>query len=194
MSLRGNGSEMSEEEMLERQREMERQRQAEQTANQIAAQEAAEMGAAEEGYWDVVRDPDISSGIPEWDDHLAEFLAVEMSGQFATGNIRYQDWKSFNWRTEQEFWVAKNEFRDRDAKLDDLDMLTMFGEKKPRMTDKMARRLRNAQSVKKMLTSLSVDARGLRSGTEIHTVSKTENTDEEEEGGRFSGVRNWLSG
>jgi hypothetical protein len=71
-------------------------------------------------------------------------------------------------------------------------MRLLYGEERPDLDDAKARRLRSAREVKKQLASLSVDARGLRSGTEIHAVAKTEDEPDEEEGGLFAGVRNYL--
>lgn len=69
----------------------------------------------------------------------------------------------------------------------------MYGEDRPELTDEMARRLRSAEDVKEMMTSLSVGARGLRSGTEIHAVAKTENQEgEEDSGGLFSRAKDAL--
>lgn len=171
------------------QQEQEEQRDLRQTATGISQSMATQADPGDEmaapGYWENIRNADIESGIEEWDEHLAEFLSVEFSGQFATGNITYEDWQRMQWRIEQEFWVAKNEFKSPDSALDDIDMEAMGYGSRPELDDSKARRLRHAMSVKKMMTSLSVDARGLKSGTEIHTVSKTEREEPDEDGKGF---------
>lgn len=187
----GNGQ-PSPEEMQQLQEEMEREREDRQTAQQLASQAASQQGAAEPGYWDVIGSPDVGRQFN--DDELEDFMATEFSSTFALGNISKQDWESWNWRTETEFWTTKNEFRDADSNMGSDDMRIMYGEERPELTDEMARRLRSASQVKKLMTSLSVDARGLRSGTEIHAVAKTENQEESEEQGRLSGLKGWLSG
>lgn len=193
MPILGNG-EPSQEELMEMQRQQQRAQREEQTANDLAAGAAREKGPAEDGYWGVLTDADISSTIEEYDEHLAEFLSAELSGQLTIGNITREDWKSLCWRTENEFWVIKNEFKDADCKLDSLDMATMGYEDRPKLTDKRARRLRHAQQPRKMMLSNSIDARGQRSGTEIHAVARTESgDDEDDDGGGSGGIRGWLS-
>lgn len=189
----GRSREPTHEEMQAMQREMERERQEEQTANSLASQAAAEQGAAKPGYWDVLTQPDIKSSVEEYDEYLEEFLSAELSGQLTIGNITREDWRGWCWRTENEFWVIKNEFKDPDSNLDSLDMVAMGYEDKPRLTDRRARRLRDTQQIRKMMLSNSIDARGQRSGTEIHAVAKTEaeDTGEDDRGG---GWKNWLSG
>lgn len=187
----GNGQ-PSPEEMRELQEEIEREREDRNTAQQLASQFASEQGAAAPGYWDVIGQPDIGREFN--DDELEDFMRTEFSNTFALGNIDKEDWESWQWQIETEFWVTKNEFRDADSRMDEDDLRIMYGEERPTLTDEKARRLRSAMQVKKIMTSLSVGARGLRSGTEIHAVAKTENHEEPEEDGRLSGIRNWLSG
>jgi hypothetical protein len=43
-----------------------------------------------------------------------------------------------------------------------------------------------------MMLSNSIDARGQRSGTEIHAVAKTEAGDEEDDDGSGSRISRWL--
>lgn len=161
-------------------------------AQQLATQAAADRGAAEEGYWRVIGDPDIKRQRFETQEHLHDFVATEMSDKFALGNIKHADWESWKWQIENEFLVMRNEFADADTKLDDVDMATMYGESRPTLTNERARRLRGAMQVKKMMTSLSIGARGLRSGTEIHAVAKTEQPDQESEDGFLSGLKSRL--
>lgn len=193
MPILGNG-EPTQEELMEMQAEQQRRQKEENTANELAAGAAREQGAAEDGYWGVLTDADISSDIEEYDEHLKEFLSAELSGQLTIGNITREDWKSWCWRTENEFWVIKNEFKDPDCKLDSLDMAAMGYEDRPKLTDKRARRLRDTQQVRKMMLSNSVDARGQRSGTEIHAVAKTESQEDEGDDGGGGRISNWLSG
>lgn len=181
--------------LMREQDQRDRDQHARQMAGGAAQQAMAEGEFAAPGYWDVIGDPDIERENFEDDEHLGEFVATEMSDKFALGNITYGDWQSWNWRIENEFFAIKNEFADGDAKLDDADMATMYGERRPRLTNERARRLRSAMQVKKMLTSLSVGARGLRSGTEIHAVARSESGPEEEEAqGRLSKAKQWLAG
>ena len=179
------------EEMAELQQQMEEQRENRQQANSLAQQAAAERGAAEDGYWGMVGDPDVDrTELP--DDHLEDFLSAELSDKFALGNITQSDWESWNWKIENEFWVIKNEFRQAESDLTDSDERIMYGAERPQMDNETARRLRNTMQVKKMMTSLSKNARGLRSGTEIHAVSKTESANEEDESGFFGSVKDKL--
>ncbi len=84
--------------------------------------------------------------------------------------------------------------RGPDTSLQDDDMRMLYGEERPDLDDAKARRLREAREVKKMQVSLSKDARGLKSGTEIHAVARTEDSgDDDEGGGLFAGVGNYLS-
>lgn len=180
------------EEMQQMQKEMEQEREDRNTAQQLASQFAGQEGAAKPGYWDVIGQPDIGRQFA--DDELEDFMRTEFSSTFALGNIDKEDWESWQWQIETEFWVTKNEFRDADSKMEDDDLRIMYGEERPELDNEKARRLRSAMQVKKIMTSLSVGARGLRSGTEIHAVAKTENQEESEEEGKLSGVKNWLSG
>jgi len=147
------------------------------------------------GYWDVIGDPDIARERFEDDEHLGEFVATEMSDKFALGNITYGDWQSWQWQIENEFFTLKNEFQSSGSKLDAVDMATMGYGKRPKLTDERARRMRSAMQVKKIMTSLSVGARGLRAGTEIHAVARSESPEtEEEEQGRLAQAKQWLTG
>lgn len=193
MSILGRNSEPSQEEMLAMQQEQERAREERNTANQLAQAAAREEGTAKPGYWGVLTNPDIGSDIEEYDQYIEDFLSSELSGQNTIGNISRQDWLSWNWRIEYEMWMVKNEFKDPDCGLDSVDMAAMGYEDKPVLTDTMARRLRSAEHARKMMLSNSIDARGQRSGTEIHAVARTEDGpgDEDEDGG--GGWRGWLS-
>ena len=188
----GNGRGENPEEAMKQREEAEARSQSMSTANQLAGQYAGQMGPTAPGYWDVIGDPDIARGLELDDEYLDEFVATEMSDKFALGNIKYRDWESWQWQIENEFWTMRNEFQDQDSKLDDVDMATMYGERRPKFTNERARRLRSASQVKKMMTSLSVGARGLRSGTEIHAVAKTEQPAEDEETGLLGGIKKKL--
>jgi hypothetical protein len=182
----------SPDEMRQMQEEMEQAREDRQTAQQLASQAAMENRGKEPGYWDIIGDPDIARMVD--DQELEDYVATEFSNSFALGNISKSDWESWQWQIETEFWTMLNEFK-RNRKMGDDDMRIMYGEEKPELTDEMARRHRSAMQVKKMFTSLSVNSRGLRSGTEIHAVAKTENTDDDDEdSGTINSVKNWLSG
>lgn len=191
MALLGN-DEPTQEELMDMQEERQRQQGDENTARQLATSAVRDQGAAKEGYWDILTEPDVATDIEEYDDHIEDALSAEFSGQLAIGNIDKSDWESFTWRVENQTFVTKNEYQDTDSNLDSLDMLSMYGEKKPRLTDKMARRLRAAELPRKMMLSNSIDARGQRSGTEIHAVARTEagqDEDGDDSGGRLS---RWL--
>jgi hypothetical protein len=181
---------MSEEEYREIQEQMQREQEDRNTAQQLASSAAMDQQPDKEGYWEVIGKPDIGRTID--DQHLEDYLATELSSAFALGNISYQDWQSWQWQTENEFWTLRNEFKDGDSNLEDDDMRMMYGEDKPELTDERERRLRSAMQVKKLKTSLSIDAEGLRRGTEIHAVAKTEDSGEDDDGGRFSGIKGWL--
>lgn len=181
------------EKALERQREEQRRQQDESTARSLASGAATQQGTASAGYWDMLGDPDLDH--PEWSDSLEAFAKAELSRAFALGNISRKDWHNLELRIENEFWQIKNEMRGPDTSLSDDDMRLLYGEERSDLDDAAARRLRAAQEVKKMLTSLGVDARGLRSGTEIHAVARTEDGNEsDEDGGLFAGMSNYLSG
>lgn len=178
------------EQLLREQAERQREQADEQTARDLARGAAMDDAAAAPGYWDVIGDPDIKRGAAS--EHLDDFLATELSDKFALGNITHGDWKSWTWQIETEFWTMRNEMQDQDSELDEVDMAAMYGEQRPVLTNERERRLRSAMQVKKVMTSLSVGARGLRSGTEIHAVAKTENPEQQEEGGFLSGVKERL--
>ena len=194
MNVMGNGQEPTQEDLAAMQAEMEKEREERNMAQNLASSAAMDQPAAAPGYWDVIGKPHI--GRDYEDDGLEEFTKTEFSRMFALGNISRADWQSWNWRVETEFWTMKNEFKDADSKMGDDDLRIMYGEDRPTMDNEAARRLRGASQVKKLMTSLSVDARGLRSGTEIHAVAKQESSDDGdgEDGGRLSGMKNWLSG
>lgn len=193
MSVLGGDGQPTQEQLAEMQAEMERDREERNMAQNLASSAAMDQPAAAPGYWDVIGQPHIGRDFE--DDGIEEFTATEFSRMFALGNISRADWQSWNWRVETEFWTMKNEFIDQDSNMGDDDLRIMYGEDRPVMDNEAARRLRGASQVKKLMTSLSVDARGLRSGTEIHAVAKQESGDEpDEEDGRLSGVKNWLSG
>ena len=191
----GLGPQISESERqraLEDQEQRQRRQQDEQTARSLAQGAATQQGTAAPGYWDVIGDPDLDHA--DWEDSLEAFTQGELSRAFALGNISRKDWHDLQLRTENEFWQIKNEMKGPDTSLDDDDMRMLYGEERAELTDDRARRLRSAREVKQMLTSLSVDSRGLRSGTEIHAVARTEDGGEEETaGGLFAGIGSYLS-
>jgi len=177
----------------ERQREEQRRQQDESAARSLASGAAQQMGAAAPGYWDVIGDPDLDD--PQWGDSMEAFTKGELSRAFALGNITRKEWKNMELRVENEFWQIRNEMKGPDTAIEDDDMRLLYGEERPELDDAKARRLRSARDVKKMLASLSVDARGLKSGTEIHAVAKTEDSDgEDDEGGLFAGMTSYLQG
>jgi len=174
------------EEMRAMQEEMEKEREARQQAQQIASQAAMEGQAAEPGYWKTIGQPDVGDG-----DNLEAFTETEFSNKHALANITYEDWESWGWRIETEFWTMLNEMHDQDSKMDDDDLRIMYGEERPTLTNEKARKLRSASQVKKLMTSLSINAKGLESGTQIHTVAKTEQQEEPEE--EQSRIGRWKS-
>lgn len=175
-------------------RERRRDEQDEQTARQLAQRGASDASVAAPGYWDMLGDPDIDT--EEWGGELEPFVKGELSRAFALGNITRDEYRNLQLRIENEFWQVQNEMRGPASKLGDDDMRMMYGEERADLNDNAARRLRSAREVKKNLTSLSVDGRGIRSGTEIHAVARTEdgNPDDEDSGGLFASVGNYLSG
>lgn len=185
----GNGQ-PSQEELMEMQEQREKEREDRQTAQSLASQAASQKGAAEPGYWRVIGDPDISREFE--DDGLDEFAATEFANPYALGNIDKSDWESLSWRIETEFWTMRNEFQDKEGKMGDDDLRIMYGEERPSLDNEKARRLRTASEVKKLYSSLSIGARGLRSGTEIHAVAKTENDEPDEEKGRINRLKSAL--
>ena len=178
------------EQALERAREERKREQDESTARQLASGAASQQGTAAPGYWDMLGDPDLDH--PAWGDSIEAFTKAELSRAFALGNISRKDWQNMELRIENEFWQIQNEMRGPDTSLKDDDMRLLYGEERADLDDSSARRLRSAREVKKMLTSLSVDARGLRSGTEIHAVARTEDGREDDEGGLFAGLGGYL--
>ena len=177
----------------ERMREEQREQQDEQTARQLASGAATQQGVAAPGYWDMLADPDLDDEALGGD--LEPFVKGELSRAFALGNITRKQWEDMQLRIENEFWQIQNEMRGPDSTLEDDDMRMLYGGARPDLDDNAARRLRSGREVKKNLTSLSVDARGLKSGTEIHAVARTEDgTGDEEAGGLFASVGDYLSG
>lgn len=191
MSLGPSISRKDRERAIERQREEQRRQQDENTARSLAQGAATQQGTAAPGYWDMLGDPDLDD--PAWGDNLEPFVQGELSRAFALGNVSRKDWHNMQLRIENEFWQLQNEMRGPDTSLADDDLRLLYGEDRPDLTDSKARRLRSAREVKQMLTSLSVDARGLRSGTEIHAVARTEDGSGDDDGGLFAGMKDYLS-
>lgn len=192
-SLGPSISKKEREEARERAREEQRRQQDENTARSLASGAATQQGTAAPGYWDMLGDPDLDD--PQWGDSIEAFTKGELSRAFALGNISRKDWHNMELRVENEFWQIQNEMRGPDTSLEDDDMRMLYGEERADLDDTKARRLRSAREVKKMLTSLSVDARGLRSGTEIHAVARTEDGDgDDDEGGLMASMSSYLSG
>ena len=156
------------------------------------AQEQAMRMAQEqdrEGYWRVVTDADVGR---DGEDELPEFIASETTGMLALGNITRPEYHGNQWRIENQFDTIQNEFLDADSPIDEIDAATMFGSARPKGTDEAYRRLRSAEMAAKQMHSLSINAQGLRSGTEIHTVAKSEKIADDEDGGMLSGVKRKL--
>lgn len=175
------------------QREEQRQQEDERTARTLAQGAATQQGTAAPGYWEMLGDPDLDH--PQWGDNLEAFTKPELSRAFALGNITRSHWQDLQLRTENEFWQIQNEMRGPDTALEDDDMRLLYGEERPDLDDAAARRLRSAREVKKMILSLSIDRQGLRSGTEIHAVARTEDGNEDEDGGgAFSRLGEYLGG
>lgn len=192
-SLGPSISKKEREQARERAREEQRRQQDENTARSLAQGAASQQGTAAPGYWDMLGDPDLDD--PQWGDSIEAFTKGELSRAFALGNISRKDWHNMELRVENEFWQIQNEMRGPDTSLEDDDMRMLYGEERADLDDTKARRLRSAREVKKMLTSLSVDARGLRSGTEIHAVARTEDGDgDDDEGGLMASMSSYLSG
>jgi len=184
-------SKQEREKALERQQERQRQQQDEQTARSLASGAATQQGTAAPGYWDMLADPDIDD--PAWDDQLEAFVKTEMSRAFALGNITRSEYNDLQLRIENKFWQIQNEMRGPNTTLADDDMRMLYGEERADLDDAKARRLRGARDVAQMLPSLSVEARGLRSGTEIHAVARTEDGEGDADGeGLFAGLGSYL--
>jgi len=184
-------SKQEREKALERQQERQRQQQDEQTARSLASGAATQQGTAAPGYWDMLADPDIDD--PAWDDQLEAFVKTEMSRAFALGNITRSEYNDLQLRIENKFWQIQNEMRGPNTTLSDDDMRMLYGEERADLDDAKARRLRGARDVAQMLPLLSVEARGLRSGTEIHAVARTEDGEGEPDGeGLFAGLGSYL--
>ena len=162
-----------------------------QAALSMGQEQAMRMDQEEdkEGYWKVITDPDIGRGDG---DELPEFVASETTGMLGLGNISREEYYANQWRIENQFDTAQNEFLDQDTGIDEIDAATMYGGARPQGTDEAYRRLRSAETAAKQMHSGSVNAQFLRSGTEIHTVAKSEKIAEEEEGGMLSGIKRRL--
>lgn len=184
-------SEEEREKARERRKQDQREQQTEQTARSISQSAAAQQGSAAPGYWDMLGDPDIDDAA--WGDQLEAFLSGELSRAFSLGNLTQKEFENMMLRVEQEIWQIKNEMHGPGSELEDDDMRMLYGGDRPDLDDAKARRLRSAKEVKKMLVSLSKNARGLRSGTEIHAVARTEDSEDAEADGMFSGLSNYLS-
>lgn len=162
-----------------------------QSAQSMAQEQAMRLAQEKdrEGYWDVITDADVGWGDG---DELPDFIATETSGMLALGNITDRHFDSGLWRIENQFDLMHNEFIDNDSTLDEIDVAAMEGEAKPTMTDRRIRRLRSAQTAAKQEFSLSRGAMGLRMGSEIHTVAKSEKIAEEEEPGTLGKIKRSL--
>lgn len=177
--------------MIRQQLDMSREESTQQSA-QSMAQEVAMQDYVErdkEGYWEVITDSDVGRGDS---DELPEFIATETSGMLALGNITRQNWESGQWRLENQFDTIHNELLDKDTDIDEIDAATMYGRARPPGTDEAYRRLRGSELAAKQMYSLSINAQGLRSGTEIHAVSKSEKINEEEDSGYLSRLKRKL--
>jgi hypothetical protein len=177
----------------ERRKEERRRQQDEQTARSLAQASATPAEGVESGYWEMLGDADLDH--PDWDDNLEAFISGETSRAHALGNITRKDWKDKQLRIENEFFQLRNEMRGPDTTISDSDMRMLHGGERTKLSDSRARRLRAAREVKRQQSSLSVNARGLRSGTEIHAVAKTENVDETgEDSSLFRNIGSYLQG
>jgi len=126
---------------------------------------------------------------------MEAFTKGELSRAFAWGTSPAKSGKTWSCGSKTSSGRIKNEMKGPDTSIEDDDMRLLYGEERPELDDAKARRLRSARDVKKMLASLSVDSRGLKSGTEIHAVARTEDSDgDDDEGGLFAGVSSYLSG
>lgn len=190
------GLSAKERERLQRQqrqqeRERERQRAGQQLANQAAQRAMSEGEFAAPGYWDVIGDPDV--GREETSDGLEELLATELSDKFALANVTHSDWERWRWRIETEMDMVLNEFHDPDG-MSEGDLAEMYGEQRPELSDERARRIRATSQAKQAMSSLSINAQGLRSGTEIHAVARNESPIEDnEEAGYLDKAKRYLS-
>lgn len=176
----------------ERRKQDQREQQTEQAARSISQSAATQQGTAAPGYWDVIGKSDLDH--PAWGDSLEAFASGELSRVFALGNLTQKEFENLQLRIENEFWQIKNEMRGPGSELEDDDMRMLYGGDRPDLDDSKARRLRAAEEEKKMRASLSKDARGLRSGTEIHAVARTEDSEDAEADGMFSGLSSYLGG
>jgi len=196
MSGRSVGPQISDKERekaRQRRREDQREQQTEQTARSLSQSAASQQGTAAPGYWDMLGDPDVDD--PAWGDSLEAFAKAELSRAHALGNITRKEYQNKKLSIEQEFWQMQNEMRGQGSTLEDDDMRMLYGEDRPDLDDSKARRLRSAREVKTQTASLSVDARGLRSGTEIHAVARTESSDDDSgDGGMFGRASSYLGG
>lgn len=179
--------------MRREQAERERRQTEQQMASGAAQQAIADQDFAAPGYWDIISGLDFEREQLD-DDYIEDFLKPIGSKFNVLGNIPYGKWESLCWRIESELFVRRNELQDND-RLDDIDVATMYDEVKPKHTDERESRLKLSERALKMQLSLSVNAQGLRSGTEIHAVARTETgAPEEEDKGRLARAREYLSG
>ncbi len=191
MRTNGRGPRISKkarEEAKEEAKQERRRQQDENTARSLASSAANSNDIAAPGYWDMLGNPDLDH--PQWGDNLEAFVSGGLSRAFSLGNITESEYQDMMLRIENEFWMVQNEMRDQDTTLSDDDMRLFYGEERADLSDSKARRLREAREVKKMLISLSKDAKALDAGTQIHAVAKTE--DEKEDAEDSGGLRGWL--
>lgn len=193
MSIGPSISKEDRERARKQQREDQRQQQDEQTARNLAQNAAGQGAFAAPGYWDMLGDPDIDD--PAWGDEIEAFLKTESSRARALGNITRSEWEDLRLRLENEFFHIQNEMHGPDTQLADDDMRLLYGEERPDLTDAKARRMRGSREAIEMLTSLSVDSKGLDSGTEIHAVARTESDepDEDGSGGMFGRLGSYMA-
>lgn len=185
-------SESERQRLLTEQRNRQREEADRQTASGLAQQAASQGAFAAPGYWEEIGSPDIARKTDG--DHIEDYFATEFSSAFPFGNVTYDDWQSWRWRIETEFELALNEFRDPNSTLDEGDLAEMYGEVRPELTDERARRIRSSSEVKKAKTSLAVGAQGLRAGTEIHAVARSESPVEDTDpDGYLDRFKQWAS-
>jgi len=190
MALGNLGRGMSEDELQEAQEQMQREQENRQQAQQLAGQFAGEQQIDKTNLIQMVQDLGLEGEVEQ--DHLEDFFAAELAPIIAISDLTPGDINRMDWRSEQQFWTAKNEFKDSDSSLESDDMRMMYGEDRTELSDRLERRRRSAEEIKKYLIRLARNSSFRRSMTEIRAVSETTQRDEgDDDSGSLMG---WLSG
>jgi hypothetical protein len=183
-----DNDEPSAEELQAMQERAEQERETRQQEQQLAAQYSDQQAMAKDELLGLVENLGLDSD--HHGDNLEEYLSAELSHIYALSDFTPKDIEKFDWRAEQDAWLARNEMADPDAALAADDERIMYGENRARLSNSRQRRLRSAQSAKKALNRMARGGNFLAAMTEIRAVAESFSDDSEadDEGGLLSSL------